>query len=78
LLSRGGFHLLGRCTAAHVKEVGRLTSLKLDNVHRGHSKTGTVHHAADVSVEGAVVQTDGSGFGLVEVEVFAGFSGQEG
>ena len=38
------------------QEVGRLATVELDDVHRGHRETGSVHQAGDVSVETDVIE----------------------
>ena len=35
--------LLGSSPTSHIKEVGRLTSVQLNNVHGRHGKTSAVH-----------------------------------
>ncbi len=42
--------------AADVQEVRRLPAVQLDQVHGRHGKSGAVHHAGDVAVEGDVVE----------------------
>src|SRR5690606_6743762 len=54
-LERLGDALLGRA-AADVQEVGRFATMQLDHVHGRHGKTGAVDHAADVAVQGDVVE----------------------
>ena len=45
----------------HVKEVGGLTTVELDDVHSGHCKAGAVYKAADVAVEFDEVETMSGG-----------------
>ena len=45
-----------RRAAAHVKEVGRLPTVQLDQVHRCHRQAGTIDHAGDITIEGHVVK----------------------
>lgn len=47
---------VGSGAATDVQEVCWIPSVELDDVHRGHCKTGTVDHAADGSIESDVVQ----------------------
>ena len=51
-------NLVGSGTAANVEEVGRGAAVQLDDVHGGHGKPGAVNHAADIAVEGDVVQVE--------------------
>ena len=39
-----------------VEEVRGRPAVELEDVHGGHRETGAVHHAADVAVEGDVVE----------------------
>src|SRR3546814_8308569 len=48
--------LLGRGAAADVKEVRRLATVQLDDVHGRHRQTGAIDHAADVAFERHVVE----------------------
>src|ERR1700693_6043216 len=41
---------------ADVEEIRRRHAVELDDVHRRHGKAGAVHHAADIAVEGDVVE----------------------
>src|SRR6056297_203925 len=50
----GDFFLGG--TAAHVEEVGRFGTVKLDDVHGSHGKARAVHHAADFTVQSDIVE----------------------
>src|SRR5574343_332121 len=59
--------LLGRGAATDVEEVGRLGAEQLDGVHGGHGQTGTVHQAADVTVERDVGEVELGGFDFVGV-----------
>jgi len=65
----GNLHLFGGSTATHIEEVSRLAAFKLNDVHSGHGKTSSVHHAANVPIKSDVVQTGGSSLGLVGVGV---------
>ena len=62
--------------AADVEEIGRLGAVKLDDVHGGHGQAGAVDQAADVAVEGDVVEA-----GLLGADVegaLLGFVGEGG
>lgn len=48
--------LLTLGAATDVQEVGGLTAVELDDVHRGHGESSTVDEAADVSTDMDVVQ----------------------
>src|SRR5690606_25983710 len=47
-------HLLLGGTATNVEEVGRFSTVELDDVHRCHGKASAVDHAADIAVESHV------------------------
>ena len=49
-LERGN-HFLGIRAAADVEEVGRISPVELDQIHRGHGESRAVHHAADIAIE---------------------------
>ena len=51
-------HLFLGGAAADVEEVGRLPAVELDDVHRRHRQARAVDHAADVAVQGDVVEAD--------------------
>lgn len=38
-------------TATNIKEISRLTAVKLDDIHGGHGKTGAVNQAADITIK---------------------------
>ena len=41
-----------RCgTSTNVEEVGWCTTVQFDDIHSGHSKTGTIDKAADITIE---------------------------
>src|SRR5699024_630480 len=47
-------NFLSCCAAPYIEEVGRFSAEMIDRIHSCHRKTCTVHHAADVSIEGNV------------------------
>src|SRR5690606_28668125 len=51
-----GFDRLCIGGAAHIKEVGRLTTCQFDNVHRRHRQARPVDHTAYVTVEFHIVE----------------------
>lgn len=62
--------------AAYVEEVGGLCAVEFDDVHGGHGEAGAVDEAADVSVEGDVIE---AGFLGADIErAFLGFIDQGG
>src|SRR6056297_3978876 len=65
-LERLGDLFLGR-PAAHVEKVGRLCAVELDDVHGGHRQTRAVDHAADLAVEGDIVEVVFRGFQFLGV-----------
>jgi len=46
-----GLDSSGGSTTANVKEVGRVTTVELDDVHGGHGETSTVDQASNVTVK---------------------------
>ena len=46
---KGLFDLSSSGTATNVQEIGRASSMQLNDIHGGHSQTSTVHKAANVS-----------------------------
>src|SRR4051812_32608637 len=52
----GGRDLFLAGAAADVEEVRRRHAVELDDVHRRHREAGAVDHAADIAVEGDVVE----------------------
>ena len=58
---------LGGGAAADVEEVGRLAAGVLDHVHGGHGEAGAVDDAADLSVEGDVVEPVFGRLGLARI-----------
>lgn len=57
-------------SSSDIQEVGRLSTLNLDNVHSGHGQTGSIDHASDVAIQSNIVQTSLDGLVLVGVDVF--------
>ena len=49
-------HLVSRGPASNIEKVGWAAPVEFDDVHGGHSQAGTVHHAADISVQSDVVE----------------------
>lgn len=64
---KSGAHLLSASTSTNVQEVGRATTLELDDVHSGHGEACAVHHASDVAIERNVVESDSSRFRLIGI-----------
>ena len=52
----GVFHLRGRCTAADVEKVRRISAVQFNDIHRGHGETCTVDETSDLAIETDVVQ----------------------
>lgn len=48
--------LLDCGAATDIEEIGGLSSVEFDDVHGGHGESGSVDHAADISVEVDVVE----------------------
>src|SRR5690606_31983974 len=44
------------CTTTHVEEVGGKPAVQFDDVHGAHGQASAVDHAADVAIEGHVVE----------------------
>src|SRR5690606_9930520 len=49
-------NLLCLCTAANIKEVGRLSTVVLHDVHSAHGQSGTVNDTADFAFQLNIVQ----------------------
>src|SRR5690606_33069717 len=56
------FHSLCVGGSAYVEEVGGLTTAEFDHVHGGHSETGAVNHATNVTIEFHEVEVVLTGF----------------
>merc|ERR1719318_1834423 len=57
-------NLVSSSTASYIKKVGRASTMQLDDVHRGHRQTGTVHHAPNVTIQGDIVEVVVGGLNL--------------
>lgn len=49
-------HLFLRCIAPNIQEVGRCTTMELDNVHCGHCQPCTINHASNLAIKTNVVE----------------------
>lgn len=58
---------LGRSPTSDVQKVGRVPSVQLEHVHRGHGKTGSVDETSDVAVQLDKVQPVLGRFDLLRV-----------
>lgn len=51
----------------NIKEVGGSASLGLDQIHSSHGKSSTVNHAANVTIEGNVIEVMSLSLNLLPV-----------
>merc|ERR1719400_2187508 len=62
-------HLIFLDIATHIKEVGRLATIKLDDVHSRHGQSGTIHQASNVAIQLHIVEVVTGGINLPGVQL---------
>merc|ERR1719357_2363761 len=62
-------HLIFLDIATHIKEVGRLATIELDNVHGCHGQPSTIHQASNVTIQLHIVEVVTGGINLPWVQL---------
>jgi len=61
--------LLSVGTTADIQEVGRLATLKLDDIHGSHSQTSTIYHASNIAIECDIVKSSSDSLILILIDI---------
>jgi len=65
-----GSNLVHAGSSSDIQEIGGLASVLLNNVHSSHSQSRTIHHAANISIQGHIIKSGIYSNLLVRVDFF--------